>query len=107
MVNGSDNCHLIANPAQLEQTLGQTILASSKTTFSWPTRVDVKFVRGSLDQVDSYVTNDSGSLPEANSLTDASPLDVGTGSYYSVAPDCAGGSHETTLGAEPGRGALP
>ena len=107
VVNGSDNCHLIANPAQLEQTLGQTILASSKTTFSWPTRVDVKFVRGPLDQVGSYVTNDSGSLPEANSLTDTSVPGVGAGSYYSVAPDCTGGSHQTTLGAEPGRGGLP
>ena len=107
VLNASDNCHLIANPGQLEQILGQTILASSKTTFSWPTRVDVKFVRGPLDQVGSYVTDDTGSVPEANSLTDTSVPGVGAGSYHSVAPDCAGGSHQTTLGAEPGRGALP
>ena len=86
-----------------------TVTAVSNTTFAWADSTEVRFVRGPLAMVGSYATDDSGTLSDATSHTDETTPAPGAGLYYLFAPDCAGRSYQTAVGAEPGRdlAALP
>ena len=103
VVNAQDSCPYASNPTQARIVLGKTILATSKTVFTWNTTLDARWVRGPLGAVASYATDASGTLLEASSLTDAAQPGAGAGFYYLIAPDCPGRSYQSTLGAEPGR----
>jgi hypothetical protein len=107
VLNACDNCPDYANPGQGAVVFGETILATSEDAFSWSTAADVMFVRGALASVSSYVTDDSGFLVGATSLSDATVPAAGTGSYYLVrlAGSCTVGSWQSVLGSEPGRDA--
>ena len=105
VINVQDSCPYSSNPTQARVLFGKTLLAPSKTAFTWSGSLDVRWVRGPLAAVASYATDASGALPEASSLTDAAVPAVGAGFYYLFAPDCAGRSYQSTLGAEPGRDA--
>lgn len=103
VVNASDNCPFIANPTQQPIVFGATVLAANATTFTWTTPFDVRFVRGPLSSVRTYGINLSGKLVEATGYVDTTLPAAGAGFYYLFAPDCAGRSYQTVLGAEPGR----
>ena len=64
---------------------------------------DVVYVKGNLSDVSSYVVDLMDSIALTNDLTDSSVPASGAGFYYLVRPDCAVGSWQTSLGAEPGR----
>jgi hypothetical protein len=53
--------------------------------------------------VDILATDDSGTLLDATSYTDATMPAAGSGLYYLFAPDCPGRSYQTAPGAEPER----
>ena len=103
VINAQDSCPYNSNPSQARVVLGRTVLATSKTVFAWDASLDVRWVRGPLASVATYVTDGSGTLAETSSLTDAAVPAAGAGSYYLFAPDCPGRSYQSTLGAEPGR----
>lgn len=103
VINAADNCPFIANPAQVPLIFGQTVLSVSNTTFAWTTPADVRFVRGPLERVDVLTVDATGTLPGATSYSDSGVPPLGAGRYYLFAPDCAGRSYQTTLGAEPNR----
>lgn len=106
--NVADNCEFVANPTQNDLLFTQPVTASSKTTFGWAMTADVRYVRGGLSGVSSYMTNQSGSLVEATSLVDPTMPGPAAGLYYLFAVDCPGGSWQSSIGAEPGRdAALP
>jgi hypothetical protein len=105
VINVADNCPFVANLAQGAVVFGQSVLATTKTRFDWSTAADVRYVRGPLASLSTYVTNLSGTLSDAVSFTDATVPASGTGSYYLFAPDCTGRSYQSTLGKEPGRDA--
>jgi hypothetical protein len=84
----------------------QTVVATNRSRFSWPAAVDVRYVRGDLESVDSYPVDVSGALAAALSLGDAASPPVGDGWYYLFRPDCPAGSWQTAPGAEPGRDAV-
>jgi len=105
VINATDNCPFVANLGQGSVVLGQTVRATSKTRFEWSVAADVRFVRGALAQVSTYATNASGTLADALGYTDPATPGPGAGSYYLFAPDCAGRSYQSTLGAEPARDA--
>ena len=108
IANASDNCKYVANPAQSSIVFGQTVLATSGTTFGWTDPADVRFVRGPLSDVDVPVADQSGSLVWATSYSDpGEPTSSGAGFYYLFGLDCPAGSYETALGAEPARNSLP
>lgn len=105
-----DNCPSYANPGQGPVVFGQTMRASDRSTFSWPSAVDVAFIRGTLGLVGSYATDLTATLSGAISLADPSVPSPGTGFYYLVKPagTCAAGSWQSALGVESGRdAALP
>jgi titin len=87
---------------------GDTLTAQDKDTLVWATAQDVRFSRGDLVDVSSYVTTDDGVLRGADSLDISGDGPApGEGLYYLVKPlGC--GSWQTAAGAEPGRdGGLP
>jgi hypothetical protein len=106
--NACDNCVWGPNPTQGPAVLGQVVLAANETTFSWPSGVNVKYVRGSLASVSTYAIDWVQTIAHASSFVDASAPAAGSGYYYLVKPDCPVGSWQSSLGAEPGRdAALP
>ena len=103
-----DNCIWGPNPEQGPAVLGQTILASTASTFAWPVRASVVYARGELSVVSTYTTNLVGSLVNATSWGDATVPPSGAGFYYVMRPNCPLGSWQSSLGAEPDRDvALP
>jgi hypothetical protein len=103
VANAADNCPFFDNIAQDGVVFGQAVRASDSSTFVWDSAVDVRYVRGPLASVASLVTDDSGTLIEADSFTDTTTPAAGSGHYYLFAVDCAGRSYQTALGAEGGR----
>jgi Tol biopolymer transport system component len=101
--NAVDNCPFMANASQDPVVFGATLVAASSTAFAWSAPADVRFARGPLDTVDVLATDLTGTLRDAQSYTDASTPGLGAGWFYLFAPDCSGGSYQTTLGAEPDR----
>lgn len=102
-INATDNCRFVANPSQGAVVFGPTVLASGKTSFSFGTSVDVRFVRGPLNLVSVMGTNASGTLLDVVSYTDATIPAAGSGLYYLFAPDCPARSYQTSPGAQPWR----
>ena len=89
-------------------SFGQTIVAPDKDSLSWAVPDDVRFVKGDLANVSSYLITETGELPGAVSLDIAADNPTaGSGLYYQVR-SLACGSWQTSLGAEPARDtALP
>jgi hypothetical protein len=103
-----DNCLYGPNPTQGAAPLGQPLLAQDQETFFWSDPAEVAYVRGDLAVVSSYGFDLFGTLALATTLVDASLPAAGSGIYYLVRPDCAVGSWQSSLGAEPARdAALP
>jgi hypothetical protein len=103
-----DNCAQAANPDQGPAALGQTIRSANRDKFVWPNALDVVHVRGPLSGVGAYTVDLTGSLTTATQLSDATTPASGGGFYYLVRPDCAVGSWQSSVGAEPARdAALP
>jgi len=103
---GCDTCPRGFNPDQGLVALGQTIVATGEDTFSWTAPQDVEWVRGDLDAVSTYATDESGTLLDAVSLTDVSEPLTGRGFYYLVKLGCEAGSWQTGPDAEPQRDAM-
>jgi Tol biopolymer transport system component len=103
VVNGLDNCPYAANGSQDPVVFGQTVLAASKTRFTWDDPTELRFVRGPLSGVGVYATDDSGTLSDAASFADGGTPAANSGWYYLFAPDCSGRSYQTELGAQPDR----
>jgi hypothetical protein len=101
-----DNCQQGPNPNQGPAVFGQTILAPNRTTFEWQHPVDALWVRGPLQQVDSYAVDLVGAA-SGTSFEDLTSPAVGERFYYLVRldGDCAAPSWQTTLGGESGRDA--
>jgi hypothetical protein len=86
---------------------GQTIVAPDKNSLSWALQDDVRFVKGDLANVSSYLITGTGELPAATSLNISSDSPgTGSGLYYLIR-SLACGSWQTAPGAEPGRDVLP
>ena len=103
-----DNCIYGPNPAQGPAIFGQELLSLGTDQFGWAEAADAVYVRGDLAQVASYTIEFTQSLVLAQGFTDASLPVSGAGFWYLVKPDCAVGSWQSSLGAEPGRDpALP
>ncbi len=98
-----DSCPVFFNPPGVTPVFGMEIVASSKTTFSWPTAADVHYVRGQLAAVASYAIDFVQTVAAATSFSDATPPGPGAGFYYVARPDCPVASWQTSLGAEPDR----
>ena len=98
-----DNCIYGPNPEQGPAIFGQEIIALNSEMFSWSEPAETAYVRGDLALVDMYVVDVFENLPLGTSLDDPTPPGSGEGFYYLVKPDCAVGSWQTTLGAEPER----
>jgi len=103
VINASDNCRFVANGSQGPVAFGPTVVAASKTTFSFGGPVDARYVRGPLSNVSVMGWNVSGTLLDVVSHTDAAMPGAGAGLYYLFAPDCAARSYQTTPGAQPWR----
>jgi len=108
VANPADNCPFSSNTGQAGVVFAQTVFATGPTSFGWSEPAEVRFARGPLDGVATLVIDSAGSGADAVSFEDpASPL-PDAGFYYVFAPDCAGRSYQTSLGAEPARdAALP
>ena len=98
-----DNCIYGPNSLQGPAIFGQEIQALDSVTFSWSEPAEIDYVRGNLAVVDMYIVNVFETLPLGTSFDDPSPPAIGEGFFYLVKPDCAVGSWQTTLGAEPER----
>ena len=109
VVNAQDSCPFVENPTQSAVLFLQTVLAESQDRFVWGSLSELRWARGTLAEVGSYLPDVSGTLVDATSLVDDATPAVGAGFYYLFAPDCPGRSYQTTPGAEPARdaGALP
>jgi Tol biopolymer transport system component len=108
IANASDNCKYVSNPSQESIVFGQTVLATSGTTFGWTDPADVRFVRGPLAGLAAPVADQFGSLVWTTSFSDTDqPSGSGAGFYYLFGLDCPAGSYETVPGAEPSRNTLP
>jgi Tol biopolymer transport system component len=101
--NATDNCPFVDNIAQGAVVFGQSVFAADRTTFTWASPVDARYIRGPLASVASLVVDDSGVLLEASVFTDPASPAVGASFYYLFALDCSGRSYQTILGAEVGR----
>jgi len=102
----TDNCPTVANAGQGPVVFPQTLRASTRTEFSWAHTVDdVAYVRGDIDSVGSYGTDESGALTDVVAFEDATEPAPGGGLYYLVKSggSCAAASWQTVPGAEPGR----
>ena len=98
-----DNCIYGPNPLQGPAIFGQEIQALDLDTFSWSEPAEIDYVRGDLALVNIYVVDVFETLPLGTSLDDPSLPNTGEGFFYLVKPDCAVGSWQTTLDAEPER----
>jgi len=99
-----DSCPGFYNPSGVTPVFGMEIVASSKTEFSWPDAVDVRYLRGSLALVPDYAYDFVNRVAATTSFVDAmNPPLPATGFYYLAQPDCAEASWQTVLGAEPDR----
>jgi len=105
ILNPQDNCSFVANPAQSAVLFTETVLAESSDRFSWGGVMEVRWARGSLATVGSYITDASGTLVDANALTDDTIPGSGAGFFYLFAPDCPGRSYQTSPGAQTARDA--
>ena len=106
----TDNCRMRANPGQQAVTFDQEVTAADKTVFSWEVTADVRHVRGPLESVSGYATDQSGSLFDVVAYVDADLPAAGAGFYYlfRTGGSCAASSWQTSLGDEPARDvALP
>ncbi len=103
VLNGSDNCQFIPNPAQGPVLFAPTLRALSATEFTWGATFDVRFVRGLLSNVDLLEVESSGALLEASGFVEPGIPALRDGFYYVIAHDCPGRSWQTATGAEPGR----
>ena len=103
VINATDNCRFVANASQGAAAFGPTLVAASKTTFSFGGPVDARYVRGPLSNVSVMGWNVSGTLLDAVSHTDAAMPSAGAGLYYLFAPDCPARSYQTSPGAQPWR----
>ena len=101
--NACDNCIYGPNPEQGPAIFGQEILALDSETLSWAEPAEIDYVRGDLELVDMYIVDVFETLPLGTSFDDPIPPNTGEGVFYLVKPDCAVGSWQTTLGAEPDR----
>jgi cytosine/adenosine deaminase-related metal-dependent hydrolase len=109
-LNACDNCPETANPGQGVVVFGQSLLAGDTDDFTWGAPADVKFVRGDLATMSSYLVDRVGDLDDATSLADPDLPIVGSGFFYLVRPagSCLAGSWQSSPGAEPARDtALP
>ena len=100
-----DNCIYGPNPEQGLAIFGQEVLALNSETLSWAEPAEIDYVRGDLALVDMYIVDVFETLPLGALLDDPLPPGSGEGFFYLVKPDCAVGSWQTTLGAEPDRDA--
>ena len=107
VINAADNCPFSANLLQNPVVFGQTVRAENKTRFGWSQAADVRFVRGPLALVGVLATDDGGTRLDTRFLADSATPAAGAGFYYLVAPNCAGRSYQSQLGAEPGRDTAP
>jgi hypothetical protein len=105
LCRADDNCPGGFNPAQGVVVFPHTLVATAADRFAWDEVADVSFVRGDLDQVDVYGTNDNSELVGADSLTDDELPAAGSGFYYLVrlGGECTVGSWQTRLGGQPAR----
>ena len=105
LCHAEDNCPAGFNPGQEAVVFPFTLVATAADRFAWGEPADVRFVRGDLDGVDSYDTNDESELVGADSLSDDERPAAGAGFYYLVrlGGACAVGSWQTRLGGQPGR----
>ncbi len=83
--------------------MAQSIEAQSVDDFCWSGLLDAEWVRGALDGVSGYVFDSLQSETLATCFSDAAVPAPGSGFYYVVQPDCALGSWQTEIGAEPER----
>jgi hypothetical protein len=103
-----DNCIYGFNPAQGPAIFAQRITALDPITLTWPVPAAVVQAKGDLALVSSYGGSSVQTLPLGTSFLDSSVPGSGQGYFYLVRPDCALGSWQSGLGAEPGRdAALP
>jgi 5-methylthioadenosine/S-adenosylhomocysteine deaminase len=110
VLNACDNCPDLPNPGQDPVVFSQTLVATGVDTFTWGAPTDVKFVRGNLASMSTYLVDLTGTLSKATTLTDATVPTTGSGFFYLVRPagSCSVGSWQSSAGAEPGRdAALP
>jgi hypothetical protein len=103
--NTSEFCGCVEASCSSLATFSWTINALDTDTWGWTAAADVRFVKGDLRHVDSYVTTDDGTLFDATSLDMSMDAPgVGSGMYYVVRPlGC--GSWQTVDGAQPARDA--
>jgi hypothetical protein len=102
---GCDNCPQGHNPDQQAAVLDREIVAVDPQTFWWEDSLDVDWVRGALDEVDTYGTDLQGALTAAEQFVDPNVPDPGLGYYYlfKLGGTCEVGSWQTLVGAEPER----
>jgi hypothetical protein len=87
---------------------GQTVTASSKVVFQWPSVVSYRAVRGSFvtsTGIGAYVVN-ATFQGTGNTITDPAAPTAGTGFWYLVKRGgCTQTSWQSVVGSEPGRDA--
>lgn len=104
VLNGSDNCQFVSNPApQGPVVFAPTLRALSSTAFTWDAIFDVRYVRGLMSRVKFLEVQTSGVLVEASGFAEPTSPPPGDGFYYLITHDCPGRSWQTVVGAEPGR----
>ena len=84
---------------------GQTITASDRNSLGWALQDGVRFVKGDLADVSSYLITETGELPAATSLDISSDNPGAGGGLYYLIRSLACGSWQTTVSAEPDRDA--
>ncbi len=103
-----DNCPQLSNPQQQAVPFPSTISAASVSQFCWTGAADVVWVVGNLAELSSYSILASAGATNATCVSHPVLPTSGSGFYYLLRPDCAAGSWQSTIGAEPGRDtALP
>jgi len=109
--DGTDNCHLVANPDQGPAPFGQTVLAANKARFETSVAIPFVVVKGSYtkssDIGDFLVEHQDTGFGIDLPVPEVPP--PGTGFWYVLRPDCAAGSWDSGgAGENPGRdGQLP
>ena len=103
-----DNCPSGFNADQGEAIFADTIEARNNDEFCWTPMSDVVWARGDLSEVSKYTLDTSEQELLTTCFEDRDLPFPGGGFYFLVRPDCALGSWQTEIGAEPGRdAALP
>jgi hypothetical protein len=106
--NTSELCGCVTVNCSVTVGLGVPLVAQDPDTWVWGSPEDVRFAKGDLAAVSTYVTTADGTLFASSSLDMSMDAPgAGDGLYYVVRPlGC--GSWQTGPGAEPGRdAALP